>query len=151
MGKHDFVGQVAFNMFRANSAVCDRRKRYYPLVIQATCMNQSDPNYSYTRILYLDFNLASAAARLVQQKIVTRGGVFTLEEAFGLNSNRTDAEESQRECVICLTLDKNTLFKPCKHVATCFGCAQVIMASNRECPICRQTVSDIMTIDIAGR
>ena len=74
-------------------------------------------------------------------------GVHVMEEAFGLNSSRNDGD-STRECVICLTEEKNTLAKPCKHVSVCFGCAQVIMASNRQCPICRQAISEIIPLNI---
>ena len=86
--------------------------------------------------MYLEFDIAQATIRLIQQRIVVPGGVFMMEEAYGLNSNRT-GEDGTRECVICLTEDKNTLAKPCKHVSCCHACAQVIMASNRQCPICR--------------
>ena len=81
------------------------------------------PNYGYTRLLYFDFNIATAQIRLIQQRIMTPLGVFTIEEAFGLNSNRNDGDGVQRECVICLTIDKNTLAKPCNHVSCCHGCA----------------------------
>ena len=94
--------------------------------------------------------MANLQVRLIQQKIVTNQGVYTIEEAYGLNSNRNDNEDGTRECVICLTEDKNTLCKPCKHVSTCHACAQVIMASNKQCPICRQQVIEIIPLNITG-
>jgi len=137
-------------MFRTTTSTCNKRRRYFPLVVHAICQNPQVPGYSYSRILYFEFNTSSAEIRLIQQKVLTNDGVFTLEEAYGLNSNRTDANDGQRECVICLTNDKNTLAKPCKHVSACFGCAQVIMASNRQCPICRQEISEIIPLDISS-
>ena len=100
--------------------------------------------------MYLEFNVASLKVQLIQQKIVTSQGVYTIEEAYGLNSNRNDDESGTRECVICLTVDKNTLCKPCKHVSCCHGCAQVIMASNKQCPICRQQITEIIPLNIAS-
>ena len=32
-GKHEFHGHVAFNMFRDKSTKCDKRRKYFPLVI----------------------------------------------------------------------------------------------------------------------
>jgi len=52
---------------------------------------------------------------------VTATGVFTIEEAYGLNSNRNDGEG--KHCAICLTEEKNTLCKPCKHVSVCYACS----------------------------
>mmetsp|Transcript_11503 Transcript_11503/g.15525 ORF Transcript_11503/g.15525 Transcript_11503/m.15525 type:complete len:100 (+) Transcript_11503:457-756(+) len=93
MGKHVFNGSVAFNMFRTTTSAGDRRRKYFPLVVHAVCQNPQVPNYSYSRILHFEFSISSASLRLIQQKIVTGGGVYTLEDAFGLNSNRTDAED----------------------------------------------------------
>ena len=146
-GSHEYRGLVNFGAYSNNSAMCDRRKQYYPLVIQATCMNPTVAGYFHQRILYFEFNLATAVIRPVQQKIVTESGAFTIEQAFGLNSGRND-DDSQKECVICLTENKSALAKPCNHVSTCWGCAQVIMASNRQCPICRQTVTEMRPLNI---
>jgi E3 ubiquitin-protein ligase MGRN1 len=59
-----------------------------------------------------------------------------MTEAYGLNSNRTDSENS-KECVICLTNEKDTITQPCKHVALCNSCAQIIMGGDKKCPVCR--------------
>ena len=72
----------------------------------------------------------------MRQKIMTPLGLMVLEEAYGLNSNRTDNGEG-KECVICLTNEKDTIAKPCAHVSTCRECAEVIIQTNRQCPICR--------------
>jgi hypothetical protein len=55
-------------------------------VVQATCHNPADPNYFHECIIYMEYNQATAKLRLIQQKIVTATGVFTIEEAFGLNN-----------------------------------------------------------------
>ena len=94
-------------------------------------------NKRYVRNLYLEFRLSDANVRLLKQKIITEHGVFTIDEAYGLNAGRNDDNDS-KECVICLTEPKSALAKPCKHVSTCIDCANVIMSSNRTCPMCRQ-------------
>ena len=80
---------------------------------------------------------------------MTPHGLFVFEEAYGLNSNRTDNDQS-KECVICLTNDKNTLAKPCKHVSTCRDCAEAIIQTNRKCPICRQEITEFKAFSIKG-
>ena len=61
---------------------------------------------------------------------MTPHGLVVLEEAYGLNTNRTDGDSS-KECVICLSNEKNTIAKPCNHVSCCRDCAEVIIQSNR--------------------
>ena len=95
--------------------------------------------------MYMEFDTGSAALRLIRQKIVTGGSIFTMEEAFGLNSGRTDSDDSG-ECVVCMTNPKNTLAKPCKHVSLCHECANVVMTKDQSCPICRQTIVEIIPL-----
>ena len=64
-GKHEFDGQISFSKFSYKSSQCDKRSNYYPLVVHAVCQNPSVPNSHYSRILYFDFNMSSAAVRLI--------------------------------------------------------------------------------------
>ena len=68
--------------------------------------------------MYFDIDTSLAKVSLLSRKFVTPDGIYTMQEAYGLNSNRRDGEDS-KECVICLTEDKNTLARPCKHVSMC--------------------------------
>jgi E3 ubiquitin-protein ligase MGRN1 len=74
--------------------------------------------------------------RLLRRKFLTPMGLYTMDEAFGLNSDRTAGEDS-KECVICLTDRKDTLARPCKHVTMCNACAKVVMRTDHKCPLCR--------------
>ena len=47
-------------MFRDKSAQSDKRRKYYPIVIQADCMNPNVANYGYTCFIYMEFNIATA-------------------------------------------------------------------------------------------
>ena len=101
----------------------------YALVIYAACKNDSGADYH--SIWYLDLDTSAARTRIVVSKLLTPYGLFVLDEAYGLNSNRTDGDDSGKECVICLTEDKDTLAKPCKHVSLCHSCAEVVIRGNR--------------------
>lgn len=70
-----------------------------------------------------------------------------MSEAYGLNSSRTDSSDS-KECVICLTSDKDTMTMPCKHVCLCNACAQIVLRSERKCPICRTSISEVIPFKV---
>ena len=129
---------IDLGFFNSKNQQADNKLHYYPLVIQASYQVQ---NESYSTLLYFDLNISGGSLRLIRRKIMTPSGLLVLEEAYGLNTNRTDGESS-RECVICLTNEKNTIAKPCKHVSCCRDCAEVIIQTNRQCPICRQEIRD---------
>ena len=49
-------------------------------------------------------------------------------------------EEYDRICIICVDAEKNVVFLPCHHVATCSICA----ANMESCPVCRQKIEYII-------
>jgi hypothetical protein len=50
-----------------------------------------------------------------------------------------DADEN-KECAICMTAEKDSVFAPCGHYVCCAGCA----AQCQGCPICRAAVTEIV-------
>ncbi|PFH36854.1 RING zinc finger protein [Besnoitia besnoiti] len=53
---------------------------------------------------------------------------------------------SGRECVICLTEERNTAVLPCRHMCLCSGCANIMRMQSNKCPICRQPVTSLLQI-----
>ena len=49
----------------------------------------------------------------------------------------TEGEIKGKECVICMTDDKNTMMLPCRHLIVCSRCSGEVTARNKKCPICR--------------
>jgi len=47
------------------------------------------------------------------------------------------AEDADRLCVVCLAEPKTFVFTPCGHMCVCSDCADLVLASNRLCPMCR--------------
>jgi len=43
-------------------------------------------------------------------------------------------------CVICQDEEANIAIVDCGHLALCRGCSELIMASSRECPLCRTRI-----------
>jgi len=94
---------------------------YYPLIVE---MKGTNGNES---IFYFQYTLnrgGPPSVQLLKQKVIYNGQLFELTEAYGLKSKGDDA--NTEECVICLTLPKDTICKPCKQVSLCKSCAQVV-------------------------
>jgi len=60
------------------------------------------------------------------------------------------APENQANCVVCLTVPKDTALMPCGHFCVCNDCGKGIrLAPGRNrCPLCRKEVSDIVRITV---
>ena len=58
------------------------------------------------------------------------------------DQSRDAAEKpSDSECSVCLDAAATHVYVPCGHLATCAACAEALMASTKQCPICRATVT----------
>ena len=52
------------------------------------------------------------------------------------------------ECLICCTNLRNTIFLPCKHACTCNTCAHSLKMRNNPCPICKNTIKDLLILEV---
>lgn len=66
----------------------------------------------------------------------------------GSASNATVEEEpGQSTCVICMLEPRDTALLPCRHLCMCSGCADVVRLRSQACPICRQSIQSLISID----
>lgn len=98
---------------------------------------------------------ASRDVKIEEQRILLGAYEMDLFEIFGqphsllANSvNRSvtslysgslgDGPGLNRECVICLSHRRDTVFLPCRHMCLCLSCAESLCLQSDKCPICRQ-------------
>lgn len=76
----------------------------------------------------------SFSFKLIKQKLLYNKTVFELTDMYGKENSggagQTSGDqmggESQRECVICYTVVKDTVVLPCRHLCLCQGCSQIV-------------------------
>ena len=44
-------------------------------------------------------------------------------------------------CVVCMEVEKSVALLPCSHLCLCGACTEIIMASTKQCPVCRAPVA----------
>ena len=73
----------------------NRKIAYSPIAVSALCTYPEEPGRFYKCLYYFDLNLSTCRSSLVIAKVHTShpAGLFTLDEAYGLNSNRTDGAD----------------------------------------------------------
>ena len=59
-------------------------------------------------------------------------------EAFAEDDN------PEAECLICLTVVKDTLIMPCAHLCVCEDCGKQLVKAKHTCPICRGNISSLI-------
>ncbi|SBT70549.1 RING zinc finger protein, putative [Plasmodium malariae] len=119
---------------------------------------QAQYNYAYLQEIDVKNNNTGYGEKykivLYRQKIQFGIRYFEVQEIFGIEksseaqSNPVSGFLSGRECVICLTEERDTAILPCRHMCLCNVCANVVRMQNTKCPICRQDVRGLLQISI---
>ena len=47
-------------------------------------------------------------------------------------------------CSVCLDEERNCVFLPCLHLATCAQCAKTIADTTGQCPFCKETIKSTL-------
>ncbi|KRY93554.1 Protein neuralized [Trichinella pseudospiralis] len=70
-------------------------------------------------------------------------------EGPSLNNSRSKSElewDDANECKVCMTAQVDTAVYSCGHYCMCYPCAMETFANHGCCPICRETIKDVMRI-----
>ncbi len=64
------------------------------------------------------------------------------------SENQQSATSLNLTCAICLESPRNAIFTPCNHLVSCYDCSKRLHACDKECPICRQKINEVIRIYI---
>jgi len=130
------------------------RDDFYPVVIAiealfpASYRGRVKKSVQYTLGAFAVEADNSFRFKLLKQKLLYNKTIFELIDMYGKEnaSGSAQADETQRECVICFTVVKDTVVLPCRHLCLCQGCSQIVRMQNNTCPICRSRIESFMHI-----
>ena len=97
--------------------------------------------------LCTDLSLNKQLQKLVKELTITRS--FVSSSTSPLNSQESNNlfdknnEDSLEECMICSDNKRDTLFKPCNHVLSCYQCS----SRCKKCLICKEAIQERVKID----
>ena len=74
------------------------------------------------------------------------GGTAAAEGAHRSAGAARGAAGDETECCVCMDGRKTHILMPCRHVCVCAGCASVIMAGSKACPMCRGVSTDCFEV-----
>lgn len=58
------------------------------------------------------------------------------------------AENESKECVICMTNERNTCVLPCRHICCCAECANTLRLQTDRCPVCRELMTELVYLTV---
>lgn len=87
----------------------------------------------------------------IKDKIFLMSDVFGVSSEFGYGDNISVSQKNSRDsenksCIICFTKKIDCLLIPCRHLSLCFKCSKSLQMTTNKCPICRDTIREIVKI-----
>lgn len=137
----------------------------FPLVIYAEAHRptstadhsaQSTPAHVQITLAIIEKNSKGTfQVKVAKQILWIDGERYELQEIFGLVNSSDEPlndgdDDIGKECVICMTEQRNTAVFPCRHLCMCADCAKSLRLQSNKCPICRQPVEKLMEINVNG-
>lgn len=102
--------------------------------------------------------------RVIGQYVQVEGGVqYSLLEIYGrpmssssdtigiaddLDAERAILGDDGKECVVCLSSDRDTIVLPCRHLCLCAECAENLRSRVDKCPICRECCQGLLQVKL---
>jgi hypothetical protein len=96
------------------------------VVIKNEDSSNNDISYNYITIYLSKINEA-IIPQIQQQYVHTMNGGYKVQDIYGI-------EDSDNNCVVCLSSIKDITLLPCRHLCVCETCFQFL----EKCPICRK-------------
>lgn len=95
----------------------------------------------------------SWSVKVLKQKLWFEGEGYELQEIYGMEGNKatpaagpSDDDIEGRECVICMSEERDTTVLPCRHLCMCDECARALRNQTNKCPICRNPIEALLRI-----
>ncbi|KAK4266407.1 hypothetical protein QN277_027336 [Acacia crassicarpa] len=111
------------------------------------------PNRQITQAVIEKSNgSGSFQVKVIRQILWIDGDRYELREIYGIGGSAAadfnDNDPEKEECVICMTEPKDTAVLPCRHMCMCSECAKALRLQSNKCPICRQSIEELIEIKI---
>lgn len=85
--------------------------------------------------------------KVITQKCIIQDRGYYMCELYGLGDMSKEEGEG-RECVICMTNDRDTCVMPCRHVCCCAECANTLRLQSDRCPVCREAITELVYLTV---
>jgi len=127
---------------------------FYPLIIR---VEKIDPKQKEKKVFFHYYHFVREEHELVikpvRSKLELNGQAFEVNEIYGINSTEfgkeqgATMEDSEKECIICFSDQRDTIIVPCRHMCICVNCAKSLQAQpNSKCPICRKDIESFLRL-----
>lgn len=108
-----------------------------------------EPSIVHSLLSYCVMRMVSGIPKImiIAQKCLIQNHGFFITEMYGLG-DLSKAESESKECVICMTNERNTCVLPCRHICCCAECANTLRLQTDRCPVCRELMTELVYLTV---
>ena len=72
--------------------------------------------------------------------------VIKVDQLKIMPKDKPNNDEINMACCICADQNRNTVCLPCRHMSMCFNCTKDFLERQKDCPICRKPIENIVKV-----
>lgn len=98
--------------------------------------------------------------RIMEEYVLRNERLFVVSDVFSVayEGGHVDKKSMSRgsamdeeTCIFCFTDRVTCLLTPCRHMSLCFECSKRLQSTTNKCPICRETIREIVKVETKAR
>lgn len=144
------------NLKELYSKPSKKRTNRFPILIGMQALRPV--NGSAVEVFYAVRRLeATDRLKITEEYVRKDDRLFLVSDVFSVNYDNNPAENgsvsrgsshaNDQECIFCFHDKVNCLMTPCRHMSLCFECSKKLQSTTNKCPICRETIREIVRIE----
>jgi len=94
----------------------------------------------------LDGDKNVSGVRVLKQTVLINGLPYEIKTIYGMADEHEAVEgeeeldvkdDGDKECMVCMDADKDTVIMPCGHLCVCGDCGKGLVKAKQTCVVCR--------------
>jgi hypothetical protein len=136
-----------------------KRTNSFPILISMKALRP--PKEGVVEVYYAVRRLeGTQELKVVEEYVLRNDKLFVVSDVFSVayEGGHTDKNSVSRgstvdedTCIFCFSDKVTCLLTPCRHMSLCFECSKRLQSTTNKCPICRETIREIVRVEIKPR
>lgn len=101
----------------------------------------------------LDGDQNVSGVRVLKQTVLINGLPYEIKTIYGMADEHEAVEgeeeldvkdDGDKECMVCMDADKDTVIMPCGHLCVCGDCGKGLVKAKQTCVVCRGHIQSLI-------
>ena len=149
--------KIPESLMKKVTAMTFPKTNHFPILVSTKLEKNNSVTFPDFELFYVIRKKQCQTGFYVSEEYVRKNDrIFILSDVFGVSNEtigdstsvalKNSKDADAKTCIICFHKKVNCLLVPCRHYSLCFACSKALQNSTNKCPICRETIREIVKI-----